>query len=600
MRFLSRLTLILLTALLLGSCQKIEQYDSTPITGPTDPVDPVVPILPDPVRATLMGNVVDENGAPAAGVTVKAGSSTATTDSRGFFRITGAALDKKQSLVTATKAGYFRSYRSFAATSGANEVVIKLTKRSLTGTVDAAAGGSATLANGSKVTLPAGAVADAATGAPYTGSVSVYAAYIDPSAPDIGATVPGSLMADDKDGRRVQLNSFGMMAVELEGSSGQKLQIRSGSAATLTFAIPAAAQASAPATIPLWYVDETTGIWKEQGTATKTGNQYTGTVSHFSFWNCDTPLGAVYVSFTLKSPSGQPLAGATVRLTRPAGTGWNTATYGWTDSLGQVSGLVPRNETLVLDVMSPCGTPVFSQNTGPFSSTSTVPPITVNLPAPNITTVTGTLQNCSGAAVTNGFALIVANNLAHYASVDANGQFSMQLVGCSAPTGNITVLGIDNASQVQSAPTIVANASGTVNAGTISACTVSSTQFITYTIDNGTPVTMTTPQDSLVFEMDPGGSATGAPDFLVLLNARTASGANSFYMAFIGGPAPGSSSLIGFSLTGHVPTNDRVNANVTTWPAAVGDFMVGTLSGDFYSGGTQHTISGSFRLRRNQ
>jgi hypothetical protein len=63
-------------------------------------------------------------------------------------------------------------------------------------------------------------------------------------------------MANDKDGKRVMLTSFGMMAVELEGASGEKLQIKSGSKAILTMPIPSSAQGSAPGSIALWSVDE--------------------------------------------------------------------------------------------------------------------------------------------------------------------------------------------------------------------------------------------------------------------------------------------------------------------------------------------------------
>src|SRR5699024_2442392 len=136
------------------------------------------------------------------------------------------------------------------------QVVIKLVKKSLGGTVDAAAGGEVSLNNGTKISLPANGVVKASTNSVYTGAVNVYAVYIDPTATDILERVPGSFMANDKDGKRVLLSSYGMMAVELESSAGEKLQIKTGGTATLTSPIPAAAQASAPATIPLWYVDE--------------------------------------------------------------------------------------------------------------------------------------------------------------------------------------------------------------------------------------------------------------------------------------------------------------------------------------------------------
>ena len=213
----------------------------------------------NPIIATLQGNVLNEAGRPAIGVTVRVGTKTVTTNAYGYFRIVNAPLDKNVSLLTAEKAGYFKARRVFAATSGVNQVVIQLIKKTSAGTVNAASGGTVTLANGSKIALTANVVIKSSGGA-YSGSVNVYAAYIDPTSPDIAKTVPGSFLANDKDNNRVILSSYGMLAVELESSAGEKLQIASGKTATLTTAIPASLQSSAPATISLWYVDEQTGI----------------------------------------------------------------------------------------------------------------------------------------------------------------------------------------------------------------------------------------------------------------------------------------------------------------------------------------------------
>jgi hypothetical protein len=312
-------------------------------------------------------------------VTVQAGNKTAITDANGYFRINNASLDKSSAVVTANKAGYFKAYRTFGATSGSNHIEMKLIKRTSAGTIDAAAGGEISLSNGTKVALPANGLVNASTNAAYNGQVRVYAAYIDPSAADISQTVPGSFMATDKDGKRVVLTSYGMVAVELEGASGEKLQIKNGSTASLTTAIPAAAQASAPNTIPLWSVDETTGIWKEEGTATKSGNVYVGQVKHFSFWNCDVSQNAVKLTFTLKLPGGEAFVHAQVRIKR-SGTSWNNVSYGTTDSVGQVSGFVPNNEPLTLEVLDRCGQPFYSQNIGPFTQNTNLGVITVSSP----------------------------------------------------------------------------------------------------------------------------------------------------------------------------------------------------------------------------
>src|SRR5262245_11697448 len=99
--------------LLFAGCQKEISYIAPPSSGT------------DPVSATLQGNVVDENGDPEQGVTIRVGAKTATTDAKGYFRIRNASLDKNSSLVTAEKTGYFKAFRVFSASKAVNQVKIK-------------------------------------------------------------------------------------------------------------------------------------------------------------------------------------------------------------------------------------------------------------------------------------------------------------------------------------------------------------------------------------------------------------------------------------------------------------------------------------------
>src|SRR5690349_1956965 len=86
-----------------------------------------------PITATLQGNVLDENDQPAAGVKISAGSKSTVTDAHGYFRITDALLDKNASVAIAEQDGYFKAYRSFRATTGVNQLIIKLVKKTLAG-----------------------------------------------------------------------------------------------------------------------------------------------------------------------------------------------------------------------------------------------------------------------------------------------------------------------------------------------------------------------------------------------------------------------------------------------------------------------------------
>lgn len=552
---------------------------------------------PSPITSVVQGNVLDESGQPAAGVTVQVGSKTATTDARGYFRINEAALDKKASLVTATKSGYFKAYRIFSANTGTNQVVIKLMRKSLTGTISATTGGEVALSNGSKVTLPANGVVTASTNTPYTGTVNVYTTYIDPTAPEINQIIPGSFLADDKNGRRVLMISYGMIAVELESSTGEKLQIKSGATAKLTTAIPASIQSSAPATIALWSVDEKTGIWKEEGTATRNGNVYVGEVSHFSFWNCDVSQDAAILSLTLKNSTGSPLVNTAVRIRRTVGEGVSYG-YGYTDSLGQVSGYVPGNQPLVLEVLDECETPFYSQNISPLAQSTNLGVITVSNPGSSVVTLQGKLLNCGNTAVTDGVAIVTYGYKVRYVSVNANGEFQTTFTRCSSSPSVVDIVGVDNATQQQSSVKTVNVSVPLTNAGTISACGTSAVQFINYTLDGiNYSISSNIVGDSLIaYTNDSLGT---------FLSGFRRSNRNLIWFGAIEtNLTPGTYEIDELEVQNYTYQDITIvppfNITFTNVPRTAGQFYEGSFSGSFKDrANANHTLSGTFKLRRS-
>lgn len=580
-------------SLLAIHCQK---EISNGIDGPEIP-DFTNP-APAPVTATLQGNILDEAGKPAIGVVIKVGSKTATTNARGYFRIQDSELDKKSSLVTAEKQGYLKAYRVFSATSGVNQVEIKLIKKIAAGTVSAASGGNVTLANGASIALPAKGIIKASGGA-YTGDVNVYAAYIDPTANDIASLVPGSFMADDKDNKRVILASYGMMAVELETGSGEKLQIANGSKAVLTTPIPSSLQSSAPASIKLWYVDEQTGIWKEEGMATKNGNNYVGDVKHFSYWNCDIPVPVVPFSAIIKTAEGTPIVHAHVSFR--AATGYNGTSYGYTDSLGQVTGFIAANTNLILEILAPtpCTDVIYSQPVGPFSSTANLGTIAVNNSSSSLVTIKGKLLNCSNAPVTTGYAIINYGNYVRYAAVNSTGDFVLTFTTCSVAPASCEITGVDEAAQQQGTVVNVVITSPVTNAGTLTACGTSASQYVNYTLD-GVNYSIAENTDSLIVYTTPQQPAGAFTHTTAVTGLRWMSHYIDF--DFENNTTAGTYPLVSLVVENynHTTLVSPFNIVMTSFPQAVGEFYEGNLTGQF-SDGTDpaiHNISCSFRIRK--
>jgi hypothetical protein len=482
-RFFPLLMLLSLLSLFAPSCQK-------ELSG--DQVTPPV-VVPDvPVKASVEGIVTDENGDPVDGATVKSGAAATSTDVNGYFNFKNITLSSNAGFITVTSPGYFTGSRTIVVKEDRNHFVrIELIPQTLAGIVNAVTGGTVSVAGGATITLPANGIVNKATNAPYTGQVTVAAAWLDPTAGNLSSIMPGDLRGIGTNGGENGLKSYGMVAVELTGGSGEALQIAPNASAKLVFPIPAALQGAAPATIPLWFFDEVKGLWKEEGSATKSGNTYIGNVSHFSFWNCDAPFPLITFSATFLTSGGQALSNSRVEISSNSnniGTG-----YGYTNSEGFLTGKIPANQSLTLIIRDYCGSVVYSQNIGPFSNTADLGNIIVGASG-NIMTITGTVVNCSNAPVTNGYVYIVQNGVNTPTAIN-NGSFSITLPKCQG-TNSVDLFAVDVAALVQSTTNTLNVTSGNNNAGQLQACGISAQEFIQYSLDN-VPYAFTAPVDTL-------------------------------------------------------------------------------------------------------
>lgn len=548
------------------------------------------PSEPNPVTATVTGLIVNENDLPLPGATVKSGTNSATTDSRGYFTFKNIGLDKFTAMVNVNMNGYFTAYRNFSARAdGVHFIKIKLVRKTLTGTVPSSSGGSVNLANGSQVTLQPASVIVKATGQPYTGTVNVYSAYIDPTAADIASTVPGSFMGIDAANQRTILESYGMLAVDLQGSAGEALQIAANKTAKLKFAIPASLTSKAPATIPLWSINETTGVWQEEKTAAKNGNFYEGDVSHFSFWNCDAPTYTIKFQMTLKTPAGAPLKNTQVRITRLNGRG---SSYGYTDSLGWVGGIVPQNESMKLEVITRCNDIAYSQNIGPYTADVNLGDITITPDVITTVTITGTVNNCTGQPVTSGYVQAYFDYTAYNAPI-TNGQFSLTFTRCSNSNANVSLTATDNTANQQGPTTTYTVSSGTVNTGLLSACGTSTIQQIDYTLD-GTAYSFSSSNNTDTI------TATGFQGLNINGNKKTFQ-VNPHIGIFCNANAVGTFPLTRLSINQYNDSTTLIspfNVNITQFGPA-GQFVEGNGSGTFKDfSNVTHTLAFTFRARR--
>lgn len=316
---------LLMMLMTFASCSKLQDLlnegdDDDDDDGGINPPELVEGRMED---IALSGIVRDASGTPIEGVSIVSGSSAATTNTDGFFefdQIQVVSVQNDRSVVRFSKAGYFDVVRSMDAdddaADGASWEVVMCRKENndFTSIKTYSSSSDQTLQAGEmKIDMPQDGYKVDGTGLGYTGKVKSEMVYLDPNNERFSEMMPGGdLAAVRSDNSSAQLVSYGMTDLNMYAENGDKLQLKDGSKAKLTFPIPAGMGENPPASIPLWSFNEKTGLWEEEGSAALQGNVYVGEVAHFSWVNLDYPEKQGTVYGYVKDDMGKVLPG--VRL----------------------------------------------------------------------------------------------------------------------------------------------------------------------------------------------------------------------------------------------------------------------------------------------
>ena len=316
---------LLMMLMTFASCSKIQDLlnegdDDDDDDGGINPPELVEGRMED---IALSGIVRDASGTPIEGVSIVSGSSAATTNTDGFFefdQVQVVSVQNDRSVVRFSKVGYFDVVRSMDAdddaADGASWEVVMCRKENndFTSVKTYSSSSDQTLQAGEmKIDMPQDGYKVDGTGVGYTGKVKSEMVYLDPNNERFSEMMPGGdLAAVRSDNSSAQLVSYGMTDLNMYAENGDKLQLKDGSKAKLTFPIPAGMGENPPASIPLWSFNEKTGLWEEEGSAALQGNVYVGEVAHFSWVNLDYPEKQGTVYGYVKDDTGKVLPG--VRL----------------------------------------------------------------------------------------------------------------------------------------------------------------------------------------------------------------------------------------------------------------------------------------------
>ncbi|MEM6720706.1 MAG: astroprincin family protein [Bacteroidota bacterium] len=432
------------------------------------------------VEANFIGRIIDQEDQPIQGATVSLGGQQQTTDANGIVTFLAAGVQEHFAYASVSALGYTNGSRVMVPNieaSGQNAFTIKLFRIENTQIIPAT-GGEVVVENegGSEAFIHFNEGFMDENGNPYTDDVFVSANYLNPLDEDTANTMPGDLYGMTSNYEEVALGSYGMINVELRGTSGQKLQITN--TARISLPIHPNQMAASADQVPMWSFNEATGVWIEETVAQKEGDYYVADVNHFSFWNCDAPFSVVdFTATVIDQATGSPLAGVKVNITYA-----NFTRFAWTNSNGQVSGKIPSGQTIGITITShPCGTVLYSNPSfGPFTSATNIT-IPITIATQQAITVSGTVTNCANQPVTNGYVTYSSTN-GQFGGVSlvTAGTHNYMSLSCVLPAIIDLEAGDMDTGQVMATTTVTANPTAITN---LNICGGIATEYIRYSID---------------------------------------------------------------------------------------------------------------------
>ena len=327
---MKKLTLLFFITFILASVFTFNGCDTTSSDG-DDPNNPAASS-----SGNVLGTVKSSWGSGISGVTVSIGNLSTETNGQGWFSIPEVAPGTRV-IVKYDLDGYASTSKVIDVTVGQATFVEAVMVTVGTTTTISSGGGTVNANGGATVTFGSNAFSNG-------GSATVEATYFDPTTPYFVDAFPGDFTGV-QNGTEGTLESFGFIDVNLTDANGNSINLASGQTAEIRIPIPYSYQSTAPSSIPLWYFDESAGIWRAEGTATNTGTEFVGTVTHFTSWNCDRYYDISYLSGRVVDVDGNPIYNAYVTID---GVDYSGRSYRYTGTDGTFRIGVKPNSTVVV------------------------------------------------------------------------------------------------------------------------------------------------------------------------------------------------------------------------------------------------------------
>ena len=572
----TKVLVVLLAVLTIVGCRK--DIDGIPTETI---VQPPIPYLED---TEFQGLIVDQEGNPVSDAIIDFTSFEEKSDENGYFKFNQLSFNQEGSLITIDKEGYFRGYK-FVFPRESNETFIKvmLIEKGDAKVFNSSNGGEIVI-EGASVSFKPNTIITESSGILYEGQVQAYVHWYDPNSVETAMGMPGDLRGKDTENKFVTLATFGMIAVELYGDNNEKLNLVPGTTATIRMQAPDYDQQ--PGVLPLWSFNEGNGFWIEEGEASLINGEYVGEVSHFSFWNCDAPFDLVRIDGLMQTTDLIPVSNALLVI-KIVGSGVTRS--GYTNNLGQFSGLVPKDQLLEFSVYDECGDFAYSGTLGQFSEDTSLPPTFLEINN-EITTITGQVL-CEGIPITAGYVKIQYGEECTFVDIEPDGSFESSKLLCSFQGANVSIYAINTdlgtTSEELSIDSLGLNF---IDVGTIDACELNSDEWLSINIDGNNIGT--------VYEVGATWDQEG-----MKINGWGIDGGVNFWLfdVELGDNQPiaaAGENIWNFDMSCEGTLCNNMVVNFTNLDKFQDGYLQGTYSGELYSiNGEAATVEGDFRIQ---
>jgi hypothetical protein len=578
---------ILALSCLLFSCSKNDKP-----AGPVI-VDPEIPGNQSAKVTTRIQGVISSPGflnedVPIQGITVTCGDKTAVTDEFGTFHFDNIEVDSNAAVVKVPAAGNANpAARTLIIRDKSKiqfvEIRLAYGYHDYDKTFDATAGGEVAILYGPTLTLSPNQMLKA-DNTPYTGTATANCGN------DYSAEVPmyAAARGISKANKQVALKKVNVQYFGFKGAAGETLHVDTTNNKSISYSCYA--NSDDPATVTTWYFNEKTGIWAEEGIATKAGNIYTFTTQHPGIIALATPFESVELKGEFRDTAvGMPWANKRVVVTLAD----QSTLYAVTNGEGQFAVKVPASQSLTVGITNLNCSDYITVTPVPVSTSSNDVNLgTIHAPVPDggYLKISGAITDCDRAILKDGMVTVIGDSL-HYEFPVKNGKYNAVIEYCSRPLyARMYATTKDN----RTSPSVTLTLDeGYFYTKDLNTCGLQPGGYMSFTF-KGQSYLYTYPEDSLDVEF--GGSLSGSQrpysgsQVYMQLTSTIPTTTGSYQSTCYYTPANSDEDWIG-----------NIPYTITKF-AAVGEYLEGTFTGVLTKDLSTDTatIRGEYRIFRSE